>query len=82
LYHNGRYDDAWAYSQEALRLGTQDALLYYHAGVIAYALGEAAAAQTHLQQALALNPAFSLRHATQAQALLAELAIDKGDAKK
>jgi tetratricopeptide (TPR) repeat protein len=82
LYHNGRYDDAWAYSQEALRLGTQDALLYYHAGVIAYALGEAAAAQTHLQQALALNPAFSLRHATQAQAILAELAIDKGDAKK
>ena len=76
LYHNGRYEAARTYSQEALRLGTQDAMLHYHAGVIAHALGDKAEAQIYLQKALAINPAFSLIHVTHAEALLTELESD------
>jgi tetratricopeptide (TPR) repeat protein len=56
LYRNGRYQEAWAYSQEALRLGTRDALLHLHASSIAEALGDDAAARSHLEHALAINP--------------------------
>jgi tetratricopeptide (TPR) repeat protein len=40
LYQNGQLEEASRYSQEALRLGTQDAWLHHHAGMIAQALGE------------------------------------------
>lgn len=73
LYQNGQYEEAQSYSQEALRLGTQDALLYFHAGMIAYQLGEMAPAGQYLQQSLRLNPAFSLRLAPQAQTILTQL---------
>lgn len=71
LYRNGNYAGAWHFSQEALRLGTRDALLHYHAGMIAYALGDQEAARKHLHAALAINPAFSARYAPRAKALLA-----------
>lgn len=74
LYHTGNYSEAQQYSQEALRLGTQDAMLHYHAGMIALALKDKAAAREHLRQALAINPNFSLRYGPQARTLLAELA--------
>jgi hypothetical protein len=61
------------YSREALRLGTRDARLYYHAGVIAYAQGDRSTASRQLQTALQINPAFSILEAPQARALLAEL---------
>jgi tetratricopeptide (TPR) repeat protein len=70
LYVNGQFAEAWDYSQEALRLGTRDAMLHYHAGRIAYALEDWPAAHYHLQEALTINPYFSLRYAPQAAALL------------
>ncbi|MEW5989287.1 MAG: tetratricopeptide repeat protein [Chloroflexota bacterium] len=73
LYQNGQYEEAQQYSQQALRLGTRDATLHYHAGMIAYALGNRDQARAHLQEALAINPAFSVRYAPLAQALLADL---------
>lgn len=73
LYHNGNYAEAWHYSQEALRLGTRDAALHYRAGMIAYALGEQAAAREQLEQALAINPYFSIRAVPQARKLLEKL---------
>lgn len=73
LYQHGDYTEARRYSQEALRLGTRDAMLYYHAGMIAHALGDTPAAHEHLHQALTINPAFSVRYAPRAQSLLAEL---------
>ena len=73
LYQNRDYAEAQRYSQESLRLGTQDALLHFHAGMIAHALGQVAEAQQHLQQALDINPYFSLRYAPQAKQLLAEM---------
>ncbi|MBI1881783.1 MAG: tetratricopeptide repeat protein [Chloroflexi bacterium] len=73
LYHAGQYVEAQQYSQEALRLGTRDAMLYYHAGMIAYAVKDMAAAREYLHEALAINPNFSIRYGPQARALLAEL---------
>lgn len=73
LYQTGAYREAYHYSQEALRLGTQDALLHYHAGMIAYALGYEAEAGRYLEQALRINPYFSARYGPQARELLAKL---------
>lgn len=75
LYHTSDYDSAWQYSQEALRLGTQDARLHYHAGLIAHARGDWETAHYHLDQALTINPAFSIRHAAHAQQLLQDLIL-------
>lgn len=61
LYRNGRYAEAQRYSEEARRLGTRDAVLYLHAAEIANALGDNAAAQAMLEQALAINPSPSPR---------------------
>lgn len=60
LYKADKFEDAKVYSDEALRLGTADAMLYFHAGMIAMALGDAATAKTHLERSLAINPYFSI----------------------
>ncbi|MBX3052150.1 MAG: tetratricopeptide repeat protein [Caldilineaceae bacterium] len=67
LHCNGQDAEAQPYSAESLRLGTQDALLHYHAGVIAQALGDREMARQHLQTALDINPAFSILHADDAR---------------
>ena len=58
---------------EALKLGTQDARLFDHAGMIDQRLGDRAAARTRLSRALAINPNFSLRDADEARRALAAL---------
>lgn len=73
LYQQGEYQEAWQFSQEALRLNTKDALLHFHAGMIADKLGDTAAAQTHLQTTLAINPHFSPLYAPVAQKELTRL---------
>ena len=73
LYHTEQYAEARRYSEEALRLGTRDATLHYHAGMIAYALQDRDGARKHLKEALAINPAFSVRYAPRARQLLARL---------
>jgi tetratricopeptide (TPR) repeat protein len=55
LYRNKEFAEAWQFSQEALRLGTQDARLHAHASLIAQALGDEAAAAKHQAAALAIN---------------------------
>ena len=39
LYQAGQYAAAYDFSRQALQLGTQDALLLFHAGMIAERLG-------------------------------------------
>ena len=73
LYQNGKFEEAKPYSEKALQLKTRDAILYFHAGMIAAALGETDAARDYLQQALAINPYFSVHYAAEAQATLAKL---------
>ena len=73
LHRNGQDAEAQQYSAESLRLGTQDALLHYHAGVIAHSLGDGDAARQHLQTTLEINPAFSILYGQDAQQRLAAL---------
>ena len=73
LYRNGRYTEAARVSHESFRLGTRNALFHFHAGMIAYKLGDEAAARNHLRTALSLNPVFSLLHIEEAEATLAAL---------
>lgn len=73
LYKSGDYAEAQTVMNQALRLGTRNALMYFHAGMIAYQLGHMDVAADYLGQAIHLNPNFSLLHAGQAKSLLAEL---------
>ena len=73
LFRSGRADEADAAMKEALRLGTRDAKLFYHAGMIAARLGRTAEAITHLERALATNSHFHVLHADVARATLEEL---------
>ena len=58
LCRAGRAREAEAESGRALALGTKDASLYYHAAVIAGALGDAAKGAKLASTALSLNPHF------------------------
>jgi tetratricopeptide (TPR) repeat protein len=57
LLNAGRPTEASAPMRSALAAGTHDARLWYHAGLIAAANGDADAARTYLDEALALGPA-------------------------
>lgn len=70
LFRSGRPAEARAQMKQALRLGTRDPLLFYHAGMIERAAGDDEAARRHLRQALELNPRFHPRHAATARAVL------------
>jgi tetratricopeptide (TPR) repeat protein len=74
LFKAGQATEARRYADEALRLGTQDAIMLYHAGMIAQAQGDSAAARDFLSRALAHNPHFSPLYAPRAQQALALLA--------
>lgn len=73
LYQNGEYIEAQKYSDKALGLGMQDALKYFHAGMIAHKLDQPARAREDLEKALAINPHFSLRYAQEARETLNRL---------
>jgi tetratricopeptide (TPR) repeat protein len=60
LERNGRCGEALGYSRRALRLGTRDALKYFHRGMIERCLGNSGEAQRWFRKSLDLNPAFSL----------------------
>jgi tetratricopeptide (TPR) repeat protein len=63
----GKIREAQAAMKAALRLGTRDPRLYYHAGMIARAAGQHDVARAYLRRALALNPVFDPLQATVAR---------------
>ncbi len=73
LYKTGDYQAAAEASKQALRLGTRDSLMYFHAGMIAAKLGQTAEAKSWLEKALAQNPNFSFRYAPIARQTLTTL---------
>jgi tetratricopeptide (TPR) repeat protein len=60
LARNGRCVEALRWSKRSLRLGTQDALKFFHRGAIERCLGHSALAETWCRRALTLNPHFSV----------------------
>jgi tetratricopeptide (TPR) repeat protein len=54
----GKIREAQAAIKDAMRTGVRDARILYHAGMIARAAGDAAAARGYLERALKLNPQF------------------------
>ena len=69
----GRWDEARARSANAVRYGTENALLDYHAGIVALHFGQRDAARAWLKRALALNARFHAVYADDARARLAQL---------
>lgn len=76
LYKNGKFAEAQKAIEKALSQGTQDASLYFHAGMIAAARKDRERAVKHLAQALKINPQFHPRAPQEARALLAKLNAD------
>ncbi|HET6763940.1 MAG TPA: tetratricopeptide repeat protein [Longimicrobiaceae bacterium] len=70
LHRQGRGAEARQAMGQALRMGTEDAQLFYHAGAIARAAGDDGAAEAYLRRALRLNPGW---HPTQPAAARAAL---------
>ncbi len=63
LARAGRCAEAERWLDRALRLGTEDALLYFHRGYAAGCTGDLASMRRWYRKAIALNPDFSLRWA-------------------
>jgi tetratricopeptide (TPR) repeat protein len=59
LARNGRCHEALGYSRRALRLGTRDALKFFHRAMIERCIGSRTA-RGWFRRALSLNPHFSL----------------------
>ena len=74
LHRLGRDQDASRMAAEALRLGSRDPLLRFHAGAIEAALGRTTAARADLQMALATDPGFSATGAAEGRRILERLA--------
>ncbi|MFE3581222.1 tetratricopeptide repeat protein [Streptomyces vinaceus] len=70
LHRAGRDDEALTHANQALALGTRQALWHYHRAAIHHALGDTTAARTDLATALEGAPALHPLHARQARALL------------
>jgi tetratricopeptide (TPR) repeat protein len=73
LYANGYYGRALRYATKSLRLGSKDALYWFHAGMIARAAGHPQSAARRLRHALHINARFSVVYAPVAKHVLASL---------
>lgn len=67
LHKQGKHQEARAAISKALEVGLQDAMLFYHAGMIEQALGNDQSAAQFLERALEVNPHFHPTHADEAR---------------
>jgi tetratricopeptide (TPR) repeat protein len=73
LSANGRFAEALPYANQALRLGTRNALFLFHRGMIERALGRTRDARRDLAAALDINPHFSILWSATAVRALGEM---------
>jgi tetratricopeptide (TPR) repeat protein len=73
LYKKGQLQEAKNAINEAMRLKTKDARIFYHAGMIEKSLGNKKAAADYLRKALQLNPAFDILQVEKAKTALQEI---------
>jgi tetratricopeptide (TPR) repeat protein len=73
LYKNGNLSEAAKASEKAMQFGTRDALLLFHAGMIAEGLGHRKQARSAFEEALQINPHFHLIYTSMAQQRLVAL---------
>jgi len=71
LYRAGRAADAMPATERALALGTRDAMLWYHAGMIRLAAADSATGRAALRTALEINPHWDPFQPDSARAALA-----------
>ena len=71
LARAGRCDEALKWSKRSLRLGTEDALLWFHRGYAEGCSGNRAGMKSWYTKALALNPHFSVQFARVAREAVA-----------
>jgi tetratricopeptide (TPR) repeat protein len=82
LYKNNQFKVALKASQESLKLGTMDAILFFHAGMIYYKLGDMDKAKEYLSRAISINPYFHIIYLEVAQNTLKEVETKSSTAKK
>jgi len=63
LYKSGQFAEARDAMKQALALGTQDAHMRYHAGLVYSRAGDLKQGQAYLKQAMAINPYYNAFHA-------------------
>jgi tetratricopeptide (TPR) repeat protein len=74
LYRAGRHGEALEAARQALALGTRDAGLWFHGGMIAASAGRPELARRRLEEALAINPRWHRTQPDEARAALRRLA--------
>jgi len=75
LRQAGRPREALPHARASVRLGTRDALLWYHLAAAEADLGMAAAARRHLAEAFAISPYLTVRDQPAALALAGRLRL-------
>jgi tetratricopeptide (TPR) repeat protein len=75
LRQAGRARQALPHARAALRLGTRDALLWYHLAAVEADLGMTGPARRHLSEAFAINPYLTVRDRPAALALAGRLRL-------
>jgi len=73
LYKNGKLQEAAQAIDAALGLGTRDAVMLFHAGMIYRDLGDANRAEDYLSRSLAVNSHFHIFYSKQAAQTLADI---------
>jgi tetratricopeptide (TPR) repeat protein len=81
-YKRNQLQEAIDTSQKSLSLGTKDAKLYFHAGMIYYKLEDMDKARDHLNQALSINPYFHVLYSDVAEKTLKEIENKISSAKR
>ncbi|MGH9048136.1 MAG: tetratricopeptide repeat protein [Acidimicrobiia bacterium] len=76
LRANGRASEALGYVDQALRLGTPDALLRFRAAAVLADAGQTDRAAAELRTAFDVNPSFSFGYLQEAEALAARLGVE------